>query len=155
MAKERRARETEAHKKALERERQEQKEEQDRISTHLRTRTTEMRADEATYPGFRNLEPAMEELMSMAPEITGHQYSADLLYLAAFGLQSLQAHRAGKTRTEEQRRAAAAKANGEAGHVGTAPAGGGAPAGTPEDGLDDLNRRIIRAAPKNVFSGIS
>jgi len=155
LAKDRRDREVSAEKKALEAEKQETEDAQKQTSTHLRERTYSMRGDEKMYPGFRSLEPVMEELMDMAPEITGHKYSADFLYLASYGLQSLQAHRKGQTLSAEARAAAQANANDQAGHVGSAPAGGGSPAGSPEDGLDDLNRRIVKAAPSNVFRGIS
>lgn len=150
LAKRQRDQEEADFKTSQERQSQTRETEQREVSTAVRNRVMEMRANPNDYPHYRELEPVMEELLDMAPHLSGYKSSPDILYMAALGIASLNSRKAAAKAATDATKTAADKAKGQAGHI--APGAGGA-GGSAGNGLDDVNREILAGAPKRFFPG--
>lgn len=109
----------------------------------------EMLTDPKRYPGYRELQPAIDQVLDIAPELAGHDWTPKILYYVAKGLQSLRAERQALSQTDEERRKAEAEASARAGTTGTP--GRPGQTGAAGDGLDELNREIMAGARKSVL----
>ena len=88
-------------------------------------RTAKDEKGELVFPDFVELQPVMDELMSLEPGVTGHDNSPEILHLAAYGKRALERDRMSKAKTKESEGAAALKAKAAGVGAGAAGAAGG------------------------------
>lgn len=122
-----------------------------RVSDALDNQVRTLRSDTVNYPGYRNLQPVMNQWLKIVPELVGVETAPKLLYYASIGLQKVKGDAAAKKESQESRTEAekVADANLKLGGTGgtqVPPAGSG--------GADDeFNASLVKAGPKSVLPG--
>jgi len=123
--------------------------EQARVVDAIRKQTTHMRGDSQKYPGFVQLEGVMQTILDVAPEVAGYEWTPNVLYYAAKGLQAIQAERGALEQAAGSQAQAAGQAAATASQAGTTghPGAKSAPAGD----VDPINNEIMNGYKTSVL----
>lgn len=146
-------RDLQATKEKLKAEREAREYRSTKTQEFIQKRGLELASDKEKYPDFEALLPDMEYLKDrLGEDIKGKDWSVDFLYLASLGRRYLQAHRSGKTASEDATRRAAETARATA--AATQP-GGASPPNVPSkvdpDSDQAFMERILKAGNRNLF----
>lgn len=120
---------------------------------YIYSRTQHMFENASEFPGYKDLLPAMEQILDRVPSLGGMKETPDILYYAALGLQKYREGRASTSAEEKAKADAAAQAAAQAAANGSgnppAPVGG-----SPQDDDSDeaFNKRLLSKAPARLFS---
>lgn len=144
-------RERDERKVALTKMQQAQESESAEIKSYIYARTQEMFEDPVKYPGYKDLVPAMEDILDRVPQLGGLKETPELLFATAYGLKALKELTVSKTEEEKAREAAASKAQADA----TAAGSGNPPApvntpSTDNDSDEAFNKSILDAHNKSM-----
>jgi len=119
---------------------------------YIYSRSQHMYSNEAEYPGYKDLMPAMEQILDRVPSLGGMRETPDILYYAALGLQKYREGKVSKSAEETARAQTAAKAAADAAAAGAgnppAPVGAGA---IDDDSDEAFTKRILSKAPGGIF----
>jgi hypothetical protein len=121
------------------------------IKSYIYNRTQEMFDDPVKYPGYKDLVPAMEDILDRVPQLGGMKETPELLFAAAYGLKKLREETVSKTEEERARESAALKANADATAAGSG--NSPAPVGTPStdnDSDEAFAKSILDAHNKSM-----
>jgi len=127
---------------------------QEQTKSYVIARSQHMSETPDKWPEYSGLVPIMEQIIEVAPFLTGYRETPDILYYTALGLKAYREQVEKKVLESKSKQEASAQAKAQA--TATSGTGVSAPIITPgsenEDSDEAFNKRILQKAQKPLFS---